>query len=772
MPPSAPLPPQTPKSAPKTLPSFAELRKKTQEVFGRLPCLWQCRVASEVLAGQKDIVCISGTGSGKTLPFWMPLLFRPDGIQIVVSPLNALGSQNTEQLRKVGISAIAITAETATNTNIQDILTGKYRVVVVSPEAALKTGGNFERLWKSKSFLSNLISVVWDEAHLLKSWSSFRPDLGEASRIRNMIPLSIPFLLPTATMPTHILASVMDIARLRHDRLLTIRRSNDRPNVYLAVRKMKYSLSSYKDLDFLIPDGWRPGVPLRKFIIFFDNIEESIKAVLYLRMRLPATFRDKLKWFNSDNSPEFREEMTAALKDNKIFGLACTDAFGLGIDISDIPIVVQFRATCDLDTLWQRFGRGARDLALFAVAILLVERKYFDAEAAAAAERAAKRAAKRQAKAIEQETKKRRRTEEAAVKAKKKARTESSGDAAPEARDEEVMVGAEVVDLEVIDSDTEVETAVVAGGVEVIDRAEAVDAELMVVDEAQLTVFEALRVAYVQTHTALAAPARKRKGAFSATPLSPELDNFVNAATRPFKCHRMPVMAYYENDRIGLWPFSLFSLYTYRHFSAVSDEHKHCHPGGCRRCAPPSSSSLLVCCTQCNPTHLAFDFLPLEDAPAIKAPAARRASKLDDKVTLTQVDKDFRLAVQQFRDDQTCKMLGRTHLEEEGPRFIMGDKTLDRVVLCARANKIRSVEELHRETKWYRVKELGEELLVLVNRFYPPPPPLPPQPSSTSSAPQSVGSTRPTSASKTQRRCSACGNVGHIREPPYFRVLV
>ena len=51
--------------------------------------------------------------------FWMPLLFIPDGIQIVVTPLNILGKQNVDTLAKVGINAVSVTAETATAATFQ-----------------------------------------------------------------------------------------------------------------------------------------------------------------------------------------------------------------------------------------------------------------------------------------------------------------------------------------------------------------------------------------------------------------------------------------------------------------------------------------------------------------------------------------------------------------------------------------------------------------------------------------------------------------------------
>ena len=54
---------------------------------------------------------------GKTLTFWIPLLFRPDGIQIIITPLNQLGKQQVEDLERIGMRAIAISANTANNDN-------------------------------------------------------------------------------------------------------------------------------------------------------------------------------------------------------------------------------------------------------------------------------------------------------------------------------------------------------------------------------------------------------------------------------------------------------------------------------------------------------------------------------------------------------------------------------------------------------------------------------------------------------------------------------
>lgn len=101
------------------VPSFDEIRSKALEYFGKRPCAWQIHVCQELLHGDRDLISVAGTGMGKTLTFWMPLLFRPQGLQLIVTPLNILGEQNTMILEKLGIEALFVSAATATEYNFR-----------------------------------------------------------------------------------------------------------------------------------------------------------------------------------------------------------------------------------------------------------------------------------------------------------------------------------------------------------------------------------------------------------------------------------------------------------------------------------------------------------------------------------------------------------------------------------------------------------------------------------------------------------------------------
>lgn len=96
-------------------------RERSQQVFGNRvrPCLWQVKVALATLKGDKHVLSIARTGSGKTLTFWIPILLTDDGIIIVVVPLNILAEQNVSRLTRAGINALVITGKTATASNFK-----------------------------------------------------------------------------------------------------------------------------------------------------------------------------------------------------------------------------------------------------------------------------------------------------------------------------------------------------------------------------------------------------------------------------------------------------------------------------------------------------------------------------------------------------------------------------------------------------------------------------------------------------------------------------
>ena len=91
-----------------------EVQREVEERTGTRPCIWQIEVVRMVLDG-KDVITIAATGSGKSFPYWIPLLYIKHGIVILVTPLKLLGKQFVDILEKNQLRAVSMTAANATN---------------------------------------------------------------------------------------------------------------------------------------------------------------------------------------------------------------------------------------------------------------------------------------------------------------------------------------------------------------------------------------------------------------------------------------------------------------------------------------------------------------------------------------------------------------------------------------------------------------------------------------------------------------------------------
>ncbi|KAJ8519088.1 hypothetical protein ONZ45_g3924 [Pleurotus djamor] len=226
--------------------------------------------AKSLYEGHDTVLC-AGTGAGKTLTFWIPLLMaledgRSSSVIIIVTPLNILGQQNASELTSLGIPAVAINGETITDQIWPDVRECCYRVVVINPELIMSDDAT--TLWSSPHFTSNLLSIVFDEAHCI-------------------IPHSIPLYVVSATLPEAVLSDISKILQLKADETTYIMRSNDRQEVSLAVVALKNPANSFEDLSCLIPGGPESTTPPPKFIVYYDSQKETEEAAKFLVKLLP-----------------------------------------------------------------------------------------------------------------------------------------------------------------------------------------------------------------------------------------------------------------------------------------------------------------------------------------------------------------------------------------------------------------------------------------------------------------------------------------------------
>ena len=195
----------------------------------------------------------------------------------------------------------------------------------------MKPDWEFEQLLKNPLFVSQIISIVIDEAHCLTDWGEFQPEYRELGRLRYVLPSTLPLLVVSATITKSTMDNITRLLHMQKDRTVVYHWSSDRPNVKIGVRKIKYALGTFADLTFLIPAGIKVGdPPPPKFLVFFDNIPDSIEAeVAVLRRHLPLELRDRIKWFNADMSPTFKEEELENLVGGETWGFCTTTSFGM-----------------------------------------------------------------------------------------------------------------------------------------------------------------------------------------------------------------------------------------------------------------------------------------------------------------------------------------------------------------------------------------------------------------------------------------------------------
>lgn len=261
----------------------------------------------------------------------------------------------------------------------------------------MKEDGRFSRLFKCQYILDNIISVVFDEAHCIALWGTFRPEYCEVARLKYRMHKDTPFALVSATLPKLVRNRLCQILHLEEGKFTEIRRTTDRHNIFLTVREMQHAVGSYKDLAFLIPTDI-PRLRPPKFIIFFNGIHEATSAAKFLwglagKENKPE---EQIIWYHSNMSEDFKQGEVERLRSGELWGICATDAFGLvrhspictrltadvfsqGMDLSNITTIINYGAVyCDLCKITQRFGRAVRDNRLQGYALLLFEPKYSD----------------------------------------------------------------------------------------------------------------------------------------------------------------------------------------------------------------------------------------------------------------------------------------------------------------------------------------------------------------------------------------------------------
>ncbi|KAH6877038.1 P-loop containing nucleoside triphosphate hydrolase protein [Coprinopsis sp. MPI-PUGE-AT-0042] len=188
-----------------------DIERLFEERFGKKPYKWQMDVTEAMLVGLDSFV-IAGTGSGKTMPFMMPLMTDKKKKAIIISPLKLLQEDHARRCKELGISAVAVNGDTWSPELAKALERGAHQVILTSPEMCIKHS-EFQSFLTSTTSSKEIMMVVVDEAHCISQWGGdFRKEYSELVKLRAFFPPSTPFLITSATLTP---ATLRDIRAIR-----------------------------------------------------------------------------------------------------------------------------------------------------------------------------------------------------------------------------------------------------------------------------------------------------------------------------------------------------------------------------------------------------------------------------------------------------------------------------------------------------------------------------------------------------------------------------
>lgn len=297
----------------------------------------------DALLDGRDALCIMPTGAGKSMCYQIPALLF-DGVTIVVSPLISLMKDQVGSLVQSGVPAAYINSSLSYPQFLRVLSNtehGKYKIIYVAPERLL-TDGFLDTCKKIK-----ISMVAVDEAHCVSQWGQdFRPSyLKIISFVESLANRPIVGAF-TATATNDVKEDIKKILRLENPFEITT--GFDRPNLFFGV--IKSSSKDEKLIDLIRERGDRSG-------IVYCATRKNVESVCEL---LCDNGFSATRYHAGLDEYERRKNQEDFVFDRKNIMVA-TNAFGMGIDKSNVTYVIHYNMPKNIESYYQEAGRAGRD---------------------------------------------------------------------------------------------------------------------------------------------------------------------------------------------------------------------------------------------------------------------------------------------------------------------------------------------------------------------------------------------------------------------------
>ena len=291
---------------------------------------------------QKDVCAVLPTGYGKSLCFQLPALYLKEPT-IVISPLIALMLDQQKSLEAKGITSCVYNSTVKNKKELEnEIIEGKFKIIYITPESVKKCGWLLQKLHENVGI--SLFAI--DEAHCISSFGfDFRSSYRELGKLREICE-GIPILAVTATATNKVINDIQTSMKMKDSE--TIISSFDRPNLEINVESK--DSNTIKDIINMInsTDG--------SVIIYCVTKKDTEQLCTELK-----TKNINCNIYHAGLKTKDRERIQLEFMNDEIKCVIATLAFGMGIDKSNVRIVIHYGCPKNIESYYQEIGRAGRD---------------------------------------------------------------------------------------------------------------------------------------------------------------------------------------------------------------------------------------------------------------------------------------------------------------------------------------------------------------------------------------------------------------------------